>query len=79
MHACTNNYRAKVLKKKTVNNGLEVVRRILNLAARKWRDEQGLTWLETPLLLTMLTVDYARAPYPLSWEEQRFLLSVAWA
>jgi len=30
---------AKGLKKKTINNGLEVVRRILNRAARKWRDE----------------------------------------
>jgi len=39
---------AKGLKKKTINNGLEVVRRILNRAARKWRDENGLTWLETP-------------------------------
>jgi len=30
-----------------------LVRRILNLAARKWRDEQGLTWLETaPLIST---------------------------
>ena len=62
------------LKKKTINNGLEIVRRILNLAARRWRDEYGLTWLETPPLLTMLEVDDARKPYPLSWEEQKHLL-----
>ena len=37
VHGCKN----KGLKNKTVNNGLEVVRRILNLAARKWRDERG--------------------------------------
>ena len=65
---------AKGLKKKTINNGLEVVRRILNRAARKWRDEHGLTWLETPPLLSMLEVDDARRPYPLSWSEQKTLL-----
>jgi hypothetical protein len=32
---------------KTINLDLSFVCRILNLAARKWRDEQGLTWLET--------------------------------
>jgi integrase len=64
----------KGLKKKTVNNGLEIVRRILNLAARKWRDERGLTWMEIPPLLTMQEVDDARPPYPLSWEEQKFLV-----
>ena len=36
-----------------INNALSIVRRILNLAARKWRDEYGLTWLETPPLLSM--------------------------
>ena len=66
--------REKGLKKKTINNGLEVVRRILNLAARKWRDENGMTWLETPPLLTMQDVDDARRPYPLNWDEQRELL-----
>jgi integrase len=70
VHGCKN----KGLENKTINNGLEVVRRILNLAARKWRDERGLTWLETPPLLTMLEIDDARSPYPLSWEEQKFLL-----
>ena len=65
---------AKGLQKKTINNGLEIVRRILNLAGRKWRDEYGLTWLETPPLLTMQEVDDARPPYPLNWGEQRCLL-----
>ena len=29
----------------TINHGLKIVRRILNLAASEWVDEQGLTWL----------------------------------
>jgi len=45
----------------------------LNLAARLWRDENGLTWLDTPPLIQMLPVTDARPPYPLSWEEQRTL------
>jgi integrase len=58
------------IKSKTINNALSVVRRILNLASRKWRDEHGLTWLETPPLLSMLPTHDARKPYPLSWQEQ---------
>lgn len=58
------------LKANTINRDLAVVRRILILAARLWRDEYGLTWLETAPLLQMLDVDDARKPYPLSWDEQ---------
>lgn len=50
-----------------------MVRRILNLAARLWRDDNGMTWLDTPPLIQMLPVTDARPPYPLSWEEQRTL------
>lgn len=61
-------------KSKTINNKLGVVRRVLNLAARKWRDPQnGLSWLETPPLITMLTKNDARPPYPISWKEQAYL------
>lgn len=35
--------RRKGIKTKSINNALAVVRRILNLAARLWRDENGLT------------------------------------
>ena len=50
-------------KSKTINHKLAIVRRVLNLAARKWRDPTtGLTWLETPPLLTMLSNCDARAP-----------------
>jgi len=38
--------RAKGVRSKSINNALGVVRRILNLAARRWRDASGLTWLE---------------------------------
>src|SRR6188474_2245434 len=32
----------------TINHGLQVVRRILNLASGEWMDERGLTWLLAP-------------------------------
>jgi integrase len=65
--------RQQGIKTKSVNLALSVVRRILNLAARLWRDENGMTWLDTPPLIQMLPVTDARPPYPLSWEEQRML------
>ncbi|MFO1257811.1 MAG: tyrosine-type recombinase/integrase [Gammaproteobacteria bacterium] len=58
------------LKNKTINLALAVVRRILNLAARLWRDGNGMTWLETPPLIQLLPIHDARKPYPLTWEEQ---------
>jgi integrase len=61
----------------TIKRALEVVRCILNLAARSWRDEHGLTWLETAPLITMPdTRATARKPYPLAWDEQRRLLAL---
>ena len=65
--------RQQGIKTKSIDLALSVVRRILNLAARLWRDENGLTWLGTPPLIQMLAVTDARPPYPLSWEEQRTL------
>ncbi|MBI3481355.1 MAG: tyrosine-type recombinase/integrase [Nitrosomonadales bacterium] len=64
---------ASGIKSKSINNALSIVRRILNLASRKWRDEHGLTWLETPPLISMQSTHDARKPYPLSWEEQNVL------
>jgi len=61
------------VKTKTINLALSVVRRILNLAARLWRDENGLTWLATSPLVQMLPVTDARKPYPISWDEQSLL------
>ncbi len=57
----------------TVNRTFEVVRRILNLCARKWRHPSGMSWLETVPLIEMERNRQARKPYPLSWEEQALL------
>ena len=40
----------------TINNGLQVVRRIVNLAAGEWVDEQGLTWLQSPPKIKLLPI-----------------------
>jgi integrase len=54
----------------TINHGLQIVRRILNLAAGEWMDEQGLTWLQAAPKIKLLPNHEKRQPYPLSWEEQ---------
>ncbi len=58
------------IRSKSINLALEVVRRIVNLAARSWRDDNGLTWLATAPAITMLPITDARQSYPLSWDEQ---------
>ena len=62
------------LKHKSINLALSVVRRILNLAARLWRDESGHTWLDTAPLIQLLPTTDARKPYPISWDEQARLM-----
>lgn len=57
----------------TINHGLKIVRRILNLAASEWVDEHGLTWVLSPPKIKLLPDTNKRAPYPLSWSEQRRL------
>lgn len=60
---------------KTINLALGVVRRILNLSAKSWRDEKGRTWLDTAPAITMLPlVGFQREPMPISWAQQRTLL-----
>ena len=54
----------------TINHGLKVVRRIVNLAATEWVDEYGLTWLAIAPKIKLLGDTHKRQPYPLSWEEQ---------
>jgi len=67
--------KAKGLAHKTINLGLGIVRRILNLAARSWRDEDGKTWLETPPLISVLPlIGFQREPRPITWTEQRRIL-----
>lgn len=62
--------RAQGVKTRTINYGLQVVRRILFLANGEWLDEHGLTWLEIAPRIKFLPETDRRAPYPLSWEEQ---------
>lgn len=61
------------IKTRTINHGLQVVRRILNLAASEWMDENRLTWLENAPKIKLLPEPDLRKPYPLSWEEQQRL------
>jgi len=57
----------------TINHGLKIVRRILNLAANEWVDEHGLSWLLTAPKIKLLPDVNQRQPYPLSWDEQEKL------
>ncbi|MET0072098.1 MAG: site-specific integrase [Candidatus Thiodiazotropha sp.] len=57
----------------TINHGLKVVRRILNLAASEWMDENGMTWLQAAPKIKLLPDTNKRKPYPLNWEEQTAL------
>ncbi|HCE5723631.1 hypothetical protein H2N54_01560 [Pseudomonas aeruginosa] len=59
-----------------MNIALEKVIRILNLCARKWRDEEKRPWLDTVPMISKLDEKRSRrTPYPLSWEEQSLLFS----
>nr|WP_286978250.1 tyrosine-type recombinase/integrase [Pseudomonas sp.] len=61
---------------RTVNIALQRVVRILNLCARKWRDDEKRPWLDSVPMITMLEEKKAsRKPYPLSWEEQSILFA----
>lgn len=59
----------------TINRDLAVVRRILNLCARLWRDESDRPWLDTSPLIQMQRHPNKREPYPLSIDEERLLFS----
>jgi integrase len=59
----------------TINHGLQLVRRILKLAASRWRDEHGLTWLDRPAEIVFLPNQHKRQPWPLTWAEQDRLLA----
>lgn len=58
----------------TINRTLEVVRTILNRAARAWRDDNGQPWLLTAPPLITMEQENRRPPHPLSWEEQDALM-----
>ena len=63
------------VKKKTINQGLELVRRILNRAAGEWVDEKGMTWLAAALKIKLLAETDKRKPFPINWDEQKRLFT----
>ena len=67
--------RKEKIKTRTINHGLQVVRRILNLAATEWIDEFGMTWLVSAPKIKLLPETDLRKPYPLSWDEQHLLFA----
>lgn len=67
--------KAAGVKNRTINYGLQVVRRILNLAAQEWRDEHGLTWLSTAPKIRLLNEINKRLPYPLDKKEETRLFN----
>ena len=66
--------RSQNLKATTINHGLKIVRRILNLASSEWMDEHGLTWIAAAPKISLLPETDKRRPYPLNWEEQDRLM-----
>jgi hypothetical protein len=54
----------------TINRSLEVVRTILNRAARSYRDGDGRPWLEAMRPLITMVPESPRLPYPITWKEQ---------
>jgi len=62
--------RKQGVKGSTVTRELAVVRRILTLAARVWRDENNKPWIDTAPLLEMPKWEDSSEAYPLSWDEQ---------
>lgn len=62
------------VKNRTINYGLQVIRRILNLATHEWLDENGLSWLANAPKIRLLPDQNKRLPYPLSKDEERRLL-----
>lgn len=67
--------RLKSCKHKTINLSLGYVRRVLNLAARKWRDEiTGKPLIASAPMIQMLKLDDQRKPKPITWDQQRDLI-----
>src|SRR3990167_1839817 len=63
------------VKMRTINHGLKIVRRILNLASSEWMDEYGLTWLANAPKIKLLPEQDLRKPCPLNWDEQHRLFN----
>ena len=70
MRAWVEQRRSEGVSVGTINHGLKVVRRILNLAATEWTDEHGMSWLAAAPKIRLLPDTEKRLPHPLSWDEQ---------
>lgn len=62
------------VKTRTINHGLKIIRRIVNLAAGEWIDENGLTWILSAPKIKLLPEYDNRKPEPLSWEQEDRLM-----
>jgi integrase len=67
--------KADGVKNRTINYGLQVVRRILNLAAQEWMDENALSWIVSAPKIRLLPEQNKRLPYPLSKDEEQRLFA----
>jgi integrase len=61
------------LKNATINRDLAIIRRVLTLAARLWRDEYNNSWLSEVPLIQPLKSDL-RKPFPIDAEDESRLL-----
>ena len=64
------------IKSGTVARDLAVVKKILGLAARSWRDENDKPWIDVIPHLDLPDWEDKADPYPLSWEEQERLFKL---
>jgi hypothetical protein len=60
----------------TINREIAVVKRILNLASRYWRDDADQPWMPVAPMLPRVRQLHQRQSYPLSVAEQRLLFSI---
>lgn len=73
------NKRLETHRSGTVIRELAVIRHILMLASRMWRNQYNQPWLQTAPLLSVKSLSKMRdkkKPYPLSWNEQDKLFSL---
>ena len=68
--------KAAGIRSGTIRRDLATVRRILNLAAREWRNEQHQSWLDSAPYIRLPDWGDQRQSYPLTWDEQRKLFKL---